>query len=159
MWVRTLGTLVHTISCILAEYQSVRACSPNCEVRTVSAEGVRRVVLVSLREIRCTTSCGAAQIILSFIDVFVISVPPTRKMDRAKRSATQSLHKLYLLSMSSQCPAIIHLFSLGTVHLCFQGLSSVCRVGEELSYDYRLNPDPDKAIRCRCRSKRCRGWL
>lgn len=37
------------------------ACSPNCEVRTVSAEGVRRVVLVSLRAIRCLPSLAADQ--------------------------------------------------------------------------------------------------
>lgn len=38
------------------------ACSPNCEVRTVSAEGVRRVVLVSLREIRYKISCDATML-------------------------------------------------------------------------------------------------
>eukprot|EP00892_Ulva_mutabilis_P008631 jgi/Ulvmu1/613/UM001_0621.1 len=60
------------------------SCGPNCEVRTVSVEGVRRILLCSLQEIMA---------------------------------------------------------------------------GEELCYDYRLAADPDKAIKCRCGSKRCRSWL
>ena len=59
-------------------------CRPNCEVRTVSVEGVRRILLCSLQKIMA---------------------------------------------------------------------------GEELCYDYRLAADPEKAIRCSCGSKRCRGWL
>lgn len=33
------------------------------------------------------------------------------------------------------------------------------RSGEELTYDYRLKYDPNKAMLCRCGSKRCRVWL
>jgi SET domain-containing protein len=33
------------------------------------------------------------------------------------------------------------------------------RPGEELTYNYRLNADPDHMIRCTCGSKNCAGWL
>jgi SET domain len=67
-----------------AVFEPCWPCRPNCEVRTVHADGQRRVVLRSTR---------------------------------------------------------------------------LLRAGEELSYDYRLSADPDKAIRCRCNSVKCREWL
>ena len=47
----------------------------------------------------------------------------------------------------------------GKPHIIIYSLRDI-EVGEELSYDYKLDYEPkEKRIECMCGSKRCKGWL